>query len=625
MTQTNDVVQLLNNALALHQSGRLAEAEQGYRQALAVHPDHPDGLHLLGVLYHQAGYPQQALPLLQRAAQLAPTPANLGNLGEILRVVGRPREAVEMHKRSLALNPDSPDTNGNLGLALMDLGEYDQAEKAFDRACKLAPQRADMWVRLCRARDRSGDPYGAISAGRKALELQPDWPEAMSYLALALSSAKKHDEALQWAQRAVAAMPDRPETHLNLGLILAAMQRHPEAEAEYLKAVELNPKFAPAHRSLAALRDQTNQVLPAIQSARELLSLVPADMEAWVNLSGLYRRNRDYENALSTADSALKLAPSNPGAHGARGFALLHMGDYKRGFAEYEWRWQCDNFTTPMRDMAGSAWNGTDPAGRTILVHPEQGFGDTIQFARYIPMLVDRGATVVVETWAQLKTLMATVKGVSKVIVSGVRPPPYDLHVALLSLPKIFGTTLETIPQEVPYFHPESARLAWWKDRIESAGPGLKVGLVWAGNAKPDPLRTCPISELAALSSTQGVTFISLQNRANPRGAEPPPQGLKLVDVSDDLKDFHETAAAMMNLDLIITIDTATAHLAGAMGRPTWTMLPWACDWRWLDEREDSVWYPTMRLFRQSSDGVWSPVTARIAQELERFVADRSK
>lgn len=623
MANPQELNQLLQQAMAHHQAGRLAEADALYRQMLALQPEQPDAMHLLGVLYHQAGHSQQGVELIRRAVTIAPTPANLSNLGEVLRATGRAAESLEFHNRAVAQSPNWVDGHANLGLALMDLGRYADAEKAFDSACRLAPRRADLWVRLCRARDRSGDPHGAVQAGRKAYELSPDSPEAVSYLALALSSAKKFDEAIELATKAVALAPNRPETHLNLGLVYTDAGRLKDAEAEYLRSVEIDPNFAHGHRTLAALLDQMNEVERSIAAAERSLALVPNDIEARVNLSGLYRRAKDYKASLANAEKAVALIPSHPGAHGALGFALLHLGDYKRGFSEYEWRWRCENFTTPLRELPGSVWDGSDPRGRTILVHPEQGFGDTIQFARYIPMLIERGAKVIVETWSPLRALMATVKGVSRVCVCGVKPPEYDLHFALLSLPKIFGTTIETIPQEVPYFHPEPERTAFWKHRIESAGGGVKVGLVWAGNAKPDPMRTCPIANLAPLAAIDGVTFISLQNRKNPFGSEPPPPGMTLVDVWDDLKDFHETAAAMAQLDLIITIDTGAAHLAGAMGRPTFTMLPYAADWRWLDDREDSVWYPTMRLFRQKTRGDWAPVVQQVADRLRAFVNER--
>ncbi|HVT87939.1 MAG TPA: tetratricopeptide repeat protein, partial [Tepidisphaeraceae bacterium] len=369
-------------------------------------------------------------------------------------------------------------------------------------------------------------------------------------------------------------------------------------------------------RNLAAVYDGRDQVPLSIQHLQKALSVQPQDPEGWVNLSSLRRRVKDYPGAVEAAERAVRMKPNNPNAHGNLGLSLLAMGDYDRGFSEYEWRWRCDNFTSPQRDFSQPMWDGSDPTGRRIFVHSEQGYGDTIQFARFIPMLAARGATVYLEAVTYIKPLLATLQGVTRVVTAGTRPPEYDLQIPLLSLPRIFKTNAANIPNDVPYLRSDSERLARWKQQIDSIGPGMKVGLIWAGNVKPDASRTCPLQNFAPLAELNDIRFVGLQKRDNPSGAETPPAGMDFTDMSADLKDFAETAAAMMNLDLIVTIDTSSAHLAGALGRPTWTLLPWAADWRWLSDREDSPWYPTMRLFRQQTKGDWQPVIERIAQEL---------
>jgi hypothetical protein len=227
-----------------------------------------------------------------------------------------------------------------------------------------------------------------------------------------------------------------------------------------------------------------------------------------------------------------------------------------------------------------------------------------------------RGATVYFEVVVQLRPLMQSLKGPSRIITSGAKPPDFDLHVPLLSLPRLFGTTLETVPAEVPYLSVDTARLEKWSQRLAPVRGQKRIGLIWAGNAKPDAGRTCPLEHLAPLAKIPGLAFVSLQSRENPRGDDAPPPGMELVDVSSEIKDFADTAAAMMNLDLIITIDTASAHLAGALGRPAWVLLPYAADWRWLDDREDSPWYPTLRLFRQPTRGDWTSVGQQVAAEM---------
>ncbi|HEY7087346.1 MAG TPA: tetratricopeptide repeat protein [Tepidisphaeraceae bacterium] len=581
-----NIQQIFNAAVAHHQAGRLGQAEPLYRQVLSMQPNHPDVLHLLGVLYHQAGHADAA---------------------------------IACYRRVVELKPDFPDAHGNLGQLLIDVDRVDEAVRHCLRATQLAPQRAEYHVRLCLARQRQGDPHGAVLAGRRAVELAPQMPEAWSNLAVSLASVKKIDEAMEAANRALAMAPDRPEALVNLGFVHQRAERPAEAEAAFRKAIEVGPNYSVAHRNLAALLDGENRIEESAASLERALALQPRDIEGWNNLSTLRRKNRDIAGALAAANKALELGPGHPGAHGNIGLALLAMGDYEKGFPEYEWRWRCDNFTTAPRDFDKPMWDGTDPAGRTIFVHAEQGYGDTIQFVRYVPMLAAQGAKVILEATVPLRALLSSVKGVSKIVVAGVRPPEFDLHIPLLSLPKIFKTTLQTVPAEVPYLFPDPARLEKWKPKTAAPAGHVKVGLVWAGNVKPDANRTCPFEMLAALATVPEVAFFSLQKGDDAKDALNPPAGMNLVSLSDNLQDFADTAAAMTHMDLILTIDTAAAHLAGALGRPTWALLPWACDWRWLDDREDSPWYPTMRLIRQPKRGDWPSVIARVAADLAKF------
>lgn len=611
-----DLQRAMEEALGLHQAGHLAEAELRYKQVLTVAPNHPDALHLLGVLWHQSGRSGQGLELINRSVSIAPTFASLNNLGDVLRTFGRFHDAIACFDRAIQMQPNSADAHSNMGLAMMDLGQVDQAERYVARACQLGPNRADLHLKLCMIRHTQGNPHGAVMAGQKAVELVPDSAEAWSNLSIALAGAKKHDQALEAANRAMQIAPGNAAIQANVGYVHERAGRLDQAEAAYLKAIEIEPNFSQPHRSLAAMYDGMDRVDESIARIQKSLELSPRDPEGWTNMSGLKRRARDYDGALAAAERAVQINPSNPNAHGNLGLSLLALGQYERGFAEYEWRWRCDNFTTPAREFSQPMWDGSDPTGRIIFVHSEQGFGDMLQFARYVPMLAERGATVYFEAAIPLRSLLQKLTGVAKVITAGTRPPDFDLHIPLLSLPRIFKTTFDTIPSNVPYITVDEARHAHWKAKIQAAGEGFKVGIVWAGNVKPDVGRTCPIAHFAPLAAIDGVTFVSLQKRETPPSMEAPPEGMRFVDVSADLKDFADTASAMANLDLILTIDTAAAHLAGALGRPTWTLLPWAADWRWLNDRSDSPWYPTMRLFRQPARGDWDSVVNQIAEEL---------
>jgi tetratricopeptide (TPR) repeat protein len=544
------VQQAFELAVQHHRAGRLAEAEQLYRQILAAEPNQPDALF---------------------------------NLGYLARQVNRPAEAAALWKRVASLRPDGSDVQYQLAYALLDANE----------------------------------PFEAASIARRAIAAKPDFADAHAILARALSAARKHGEALVSIDRATELAPDSPEVRNHAGQVHQAAGRLAEAREQFERAIKLNPSVPYYHRNLAAVLDAMDDVDGAIAAANESMRLAGEDAQILVNLSTLYRRRRQYDACLATADRAVKLQPSLASAHGARSIALLSLGNYEEGFHEYEWRWRCESFTTRPRDFKRPLWDGSDPRGRTIFVHSEQGFGDTIQFVRYLPMLAQRGAAVILECHASLRPLLRRVEGVSKVVPTGMTPPDFDLHAPLLSMPKWFKTTLHNVPNQVPYITPEPDRVEAWKSRI--SGPGKRIGLVWSGNVKPDPHRTCPLDNfapLAPLAASWVLTFYSLQVADAAREVSSAP--FPMIDLSKDLTDFAETAAAMQNLDLILTIDTAAAHLAGALGRPTWTLLPWAPDWRWLLDRADSPWYPTMRLFRQRSKGDWSEPIAQIVSELAK-------
>jgi len=533
---------------------------------------------------------------------------------------GRLREAEAIYRQILAAHPDQPETLYLLGLIARQMSRPADAAALWQRATTAKPDHVEWLFQLAWALLDSNEPYQSISVARQATQRQPDFADAHAILGRALAAVKKFDEALVSARRAAELAPDNPEVRNHLGLVLKDAAHPRDAEAEFLRAIELNPGSAHYHRNLAAARDALDDVEGSIAAAEECRRLGGEDVQLLSNLAALHRRRRDHSTALAMADRALALQPNHPESHGSRAMALLAMGDYADGFVEYEWRWRCDNFTTRSRDFGRPMWDGSDPRGRRVFVHTEQGYGDTLQFVRYVPMLAARGAEVILECHPSLRTLLRRVEGVSKVVPAGMNPPDFDLHTPLLSMPKWFSTTLENLPNQVPYVTPDRARVEIWRGRIgASAANAVKVGLVWSGNVQPDPNRTCPLVNFVPLAQAPSVTFFSLQVGDASREIETVAQRMPITDLSKDLTDFHETAAAMQCLDLILTIDTAAAHLAGALGRRAWTLLPWAADWRWLSDRDDSPWYPTMRLFRQVTKGDWSEPVAQIKQALSEI------
>jgi Tfp pilus assembly protein PilF len=428
-----------------------------------------------------------------------------------------------------------------------------------------------------------GNAAEALSCFRDALGIAPSNPTLLLYAGTALHDLKQYDEAISAYQTALQASPDMGELHNNLGNSLLALGRFDEAEESLSRAADLLPQ-----------------------------SPVPAAALA----TALQARNRVAE-AETACRAALAIDPSFAAAHWNLSLNLLLQGRYEEGWQEYEWRWQKPDFTSPVRHADIPLWDGSPLDGRTILLHAEQGFGDAIQFVRYAPMVAQSGGTVILECHPQLVSLFRSVEGVQSVVPFGASLPNVSCQAPLLSLPRILGTTLQTIPSSVPYLSVTEEKSAKWSEIISGSPQGLRVGLVWAGKDYPDRLRTCRLEQLAPLMSDR-VTFFSLQMGSGAEQISSPPTGMQLTDLTSNILDFSDTAALIEQLDLVISIDTAVSHLAGALGKPVVLMLPYAPDWRWLLDRSDSPWYPGMRLFRQEKRGEWTGVIRQIADCLPR-------
>ncbi|HEY4745643.1 MAG TPA: tetratricopeptide repeat-containing glycosyltransferase family protein [Desulfuromonadaceae bacterium] len=427
---------------------------------------------------------------------------------------------------------------------------------------------------------QAGKTPEAVFQFRKALTLSPDFPDAAVSLGYALHLLGKFDEAVSAYDRALGSAPTLAAAWNNRGNALLALYRYAEAAESYVRALELVPKLHDCRVALATCYQ-------ALGLAAE---------------------------ALGACETVLDAAPDHAEAHWNRALLLLLRGDYREGWREYEWRWHKRGFTSPQRTFAQPRWQGEPLAGRTILIHAEQGFGDTLQFCRYVPLVAALGGRVVFECQPPLVALMERLEGDIRVVATGAPLPAFDLQVPLMSLPMIFDTTAATIPANVPYVAPPADRLPFWRSQIIDTEQ-RKIGLCWAGKAYPDPGRSCPAELLASLAEIDAVSWHSLQ--VGWAQALPFP----MADLTGHCHDFADTAAQIARLDLVITVDTAVAHLAGAMGKATWVMLPHAPDWRWMLARDDSPWYPAMRLFRQARSGGWADVVQRIACSLKSGVS----
>lgn len=499
---------------------------------------------------------------------------------------GRLMEAEAVCRKILQAQPNSPEAEHLLGVIAHQNGKLGEAIERVQRAVKLAPQVALFHANLGEMLRLAGRPKLAADEARHAIEIDPKMPAALSNLGVALYELKDYEEAARAQCKAIAANPNFAEAHSNLGNALHALKRFDEAIAAYRRALELNPDYA----------------------------------DAWANLGTTLHHSGSFDEAIAALRRAIALSPHHANAHSGLGILLLMRGELGEGWDEYEWRLRSTERKGPR--FPEIPWQGESLTGKHIYVQAEQGFGDTLQFARYLPLLAARAGSVTVRVHQQLLTLLR--ESLPGVPVLGDRgdPAPYQCDAVLLSLPRLFKTRLETIPAQVPYLHAPADAVRSWTKRL-SGMRGLKVGLVWAGNPEHvnDHRRSVDLKMLAPLFEVGGTSFVSLQ--VGPRSADLKKlKGSKIdiEDIASAFSDFVESGAAVSALDLVITVDTSMAHLAGALGKPVWVLLPDVTDWRWMLNREDNPWYPNMRLFRQRRSQDVTDVIARVAAELKAVV-----
>jgi Flp pilus assembly protein TadD len=462
---------------------------------------------------------------------------------------------------------------------------------------------------------RSGDSGSACAFLQEALRRQPDHPGARRNLIRALLAEGRYAEALPLAEKALQCAPEAAEFHFARGTALNALGQPGAARGSLEQAIALSPSHAPSWLNLANALMDMDELEAAEAHCLTALRLDPSLAETYASLGYLRTIQGRLSDAMASCEAAIRLRPMFAHAHWNLATAALLAGDLPRGFREYEWRKRHDRFRRDFVDLPGPVWDGSDPAGQTILVHAEQGFGDTIQFARFLRLLVQRSARVILSCDPGLVSLLGTMPGVSAVSKAGPQPR-YDAWIDQMSLPHAFGTTLETIPAADGYLAADPIKVAAWKQRLPA---GRLVGMTWSGNAahSNDRRRSIPAQAWESLLARSDFSFVNLGLEAGPPG---------VLNFGSHLTNYAETAALIANLDLVISVDTSVVHLAGALGRPAWVLLPHAPDWRWLLDREDTPWYRSVRLFRQAERGDWVGVLAKVAAaltELDR--ADRGR
>jgi Flp pilus assembly protein TadD len=462
---------------------------------------------------------------------------------------------------------------------------------------------------------------------RRIAEQRPDDGMVCMNLAAALASQGKLEEALPWLERAATLRPGDAGAQFNLGRTLSSLKRFADAAAPLERAAQLAPDALEVIYELAICNQMIGRDGIAVHQFTRVLEAVPGHSAAHAYLSQTLRELGNFDLALQHIARAVELEPNNPQFRHVYGLSLLLDGQWEPGWIYAESRWRTPEYAGVTEALAGRPlWNGSPLEGKSIYIHPEQGLGDMIQFIRYAPLVAQRGAgKVIVGCRPVMRELIGSVEGVTEVFDMAEEVPPHDCWVPLMSLPRIFKAGREAIPADVPYFHVDPARVERWADRIGNDG-SFRVGLAWAGNPEHirDLQRSTTLERFAPLAAVPGVKFFSLQKGAGSEQTSSPPAGMQLTNLADQLNDLSDTAAAILNLDLVIAVDTAVAHLAGALGKPVWLLVGYSPDWRWLRDRADSPWYTTMELVRQRKLHDWGELLRRVAGKLRTTVSERS-
>ena len=607
----------------LRKRGRLDEAVACYLQTLRLEPDDAEAQNNLGIMLANQGRLDEAAECFQLAIGLKPDyPDAHNNLGNILEKQDKLDEAVACYQQALQLKPDYPEAHYNLGIVLGRQDKLDEAVACYQQALQLKPDYPDAHNNLGTVLGRQDKLDEAVASYQQAIRLNPNSPGTHNNLGLALARQNKLDEAVACYQQALRLKPPGdPDVHNNLGIALGKQNKLDEAVARFQQAISLKPDYPDAYNNLGTMLEKQNKLDEAVASYQQAIRLKPDYPDAHNNLGIVLGRQCKLDEAVASYQQAIRLKPDYPEAHWNLGLTRLHMGHLEQGWPGYEWRWKCKEFL-PLPPFQPPLWDGSPLDGRTILVHAEQGLGDTLQFIRYVPLVQQRGGRVILVCQPSLIRLLTRSLGIEQLLAQGDPLPEFDLHVPLLSLPGLLGTTLESVPADVPYLEAEPQLVAAWRQRLGSY-PGFKIGIIWQGNPdhRMDRFRSAPLSQLAPLARVPGVHLLSLQKGPGAEQLAAFTDRFPVIDLGSGLADFLDAAAVLKNLDLVISVDTSVAHLAGALGIPVWVALSFPGEWRWLMGRDDSPWYPTMRLFRQTRLGQWEDVFHRIAEALQQRLA----
>jgi len=646
---------LFADGFASHQKGDVARAQALYRQALALQPDHVDALHLLGLVELGRNNYGEALALIDQAIAIEGNNADLYyNRGVVCDKLQDHAGAISCYAAAIRITPSFFKAFNNMACSFLRMNDFDAALRNFDKAIALRPGYAEAYynrgnafrgLKQYDAALRSYDSaiafkrdhieahanrgavlmeLGRHDAARQSFDqviaLRPDHAMAHYNRGVVLGELRQYDAALQSYDRSIALMPDNPEAYYGRGNLLKELDRAEAALQSYGRALALKPDHAEASNNAGIVLIGLRRHDEALRTLDQAIAIDPAYAEAYHNRAYALVELGRHDAAIKDDEAAIALKPDYADAHMGLALCLLQLGRFAEGWAKYEWRWRARLFSSPKRDFAAPLWLGDAPlAGKTILLHAEQGMGDTLQFCRYAKLVSDLGGAVILEVERPLVTLLRHLDGVARIVGKGDDLPPFDTHCPLLSLPLAFKTTVATIPGFSRAITSDAERLAKWRQRL---GPRTKprIGVVWSGRATHmnDHNRSIAMSRFVSILSDD-VEWISLQTEVRDADRTIMSSHPWLRHFGDEIRDFSDTAALCDLVDRVITVDTSVAHLAGAMGKPVWILLPYNPDWRWLLERSDSPWYPSATLYRQNRGEDWGAVIARVRADLSRI------
>lgn len=625
ITHDPNVPQFHNTlGVVLEDVGNIGNALKCYKRAISLKADYFEAYHNIAVALISIEHYELAGQNCQLALDISPDFALAYNtLGYCLQQQNKLEQAISSYKNAITLQPELAEPYNHIGVILNDKGETDSAVEYFKNALQADPAYAEAANNLGIAYAGQEKPEQAMGCFINAINSNPQMHNAYFNLADIHSRLNLPSDAADLYRKAIQINPNYPKAHNNLGITLCQLDMKAQAIEEYKKAIKLKPDFSEAYTNISIAETETGELNDALQHAKKATELSPEIAEYHYNLANTLKTMGNCHDALQSYDKAISLKTDYPEAIWNRSITLLMTGDLEKGFEQYKNRrdTRLNIFTYP-NSFDKPLYDGGSLKGKRLLVHWEQGLGDSIQFVRFLPLLKKLGGHIIFEERKALIDIFKNIEGVDELITSQPRQTPeadFDLYAPLMDLPAILNMTIDSLPADVPYIQPDRQKADYWKQRLESSD--LKVGIVWAGAPKHgnDHNRSCSLADFANLSNIDGVKIFSLQKGDASSQIELYKDQIKIKNLGDEFQNFSDTAAAIDNLDIIVSVDTSVLHLAGAMGKKTFAIIPYHPDWRWMLSTDKSPWYPTMKIFRQNHWGKWDDVFETVCNEIHKI------